>query len=132
MGRAKFFAVYSRWRGLERVQFFPPSPLRVGSNIPVTVHALVATQHIPVTVQSLAAQSMTFHTNPGHLLYPARITFAASSGPPGKVNFKISLAGDFPNSTRKLQFRALGNSFEDAQWNHFLSQVAAFCAGGRS
>ncbi len=85
-----------------------------------------------MVVHSLAAQSMTCHTNPGYLLYPGHITFAASSGPPGKVKFKISLAGDFPSLSRRAEFNGGSGNFENAQWNHFLAQVAAFCAGKHS
>jgi hypothetical protein len=73
------------------------------------------------------AQSMTFTTNPGHLLYPANITFAASPASPGSINFNINLGGTVANP---MEFRFGGSAFEDAQWNHFLGQVSAFCSAG--
>ena len=121
------FGNYSRWGGLESVAFFPPSNLAAGSNIPITVTVLGVPQSLSVTVQSMNSQSMTFTTNPGHLLYPASITFAASPSAQGFIDFNINLGGTVTNP---LEFAAGGSNFEDAQWNHFVGQVSNFCGAG--
>ncbi|HZT73832.1 MAG TPA: hypothetical protein VE996_09295 [Terriglobales bacterium] len=53
---------------------------------------------------------MTFTTNPGHLLYPAYITFAASPASPGSINFNINLGGTVASP---MEFR-FGES-----WNRY-------------
>jgi hypothetical protein len=121
------FGNYSRWAGLESVTFSPPSGMGPGSTIPISVSVFGFTQHLSVTVQSMNSQSMTFTTNPGHLLYPAYITFAASPASPGSINFNINLGGTVAQPVR---FYMGGSSFEDAQWNHFLGQVGSFCKAG--
>jgi hypothetical protein len=121
------FGNYSRWGGLESVTFSPPSGMGPGSTIPISVGVFGFTQNLSVTVQSMSPQSMTFTTNPGHLLYPARITFAASPASSGSINFNINLGGTIANPA---QFYLGGSSFEDAQWNHFLGQVGSFCKAG--
>jgi RHS repeat-associated protein len=70
------FGNYSRWGGLESVTFSPPTGMGVGSTIPINVGVAFANFSLSVTVQSMNSQSMTFTTNPGHMLYPASITFA--------------------------------------------------------
>jgi hypothetical protein len=72
---------------------------------------------------------MTFVTIPGHILYPANITFSASNLPYG-VRFNIDLQGTFPSWFSQLEFELGGSAFEDAQWNHFLGQVVGFCKAG--
>jgi len=121
------FGNYSRWGGLESVTFSPPSGMGPGSTIPITVSVFGFTQDLSVNVQSMNSQSMTFTTNPGHLLYPASITFAASPASPGSINFNINLGGTVANPT---EFTFVGSAFEDAQWNHFLGKVVAFCKAG--
>jgi RHS repeat-associated protein len=121
------FGNYSRWGGLESVTFSPPSGMGPGSTIPISVSVFGFTQNLSVNVQSMNSQSMTFTTNPGHLLYPASITFASSPASPGSINFNINLGGTVANPT---EFRFGGSAFEDAQWNHFLGQVSGFCKVG--
>jgi len=121
------FGNYSRWGGLESVTFSPPVGMGPGSTIPISVGIFGVSQSLSVTVQSMSAQSMTFTTNPGHLLYPAFITFAASNGSRGSINFNINLGGTVASP---LKFYFGGSSFEDAQWNHFLGQVGAYCKAG--
>ncbi len=121
------FGNYSRWGGLESVTFSPPAGMGVGSTIPINVRIFGIHQAVSVTVQSMNAQSMTFTTNPGHLIYPGFITFAASPASPGSINFNINLGGTV---TSPAKFNFGGSAFEDAQWNHFLGQVGGFCGAG--
>jgi hypothetical protein len=94
------FGNYSRWGGLESVTFSPPSGMDPGSTIPISVSVFGFTQNLSVSVQSMNSQSMTFRTNPGHLLYPASITFAASPASPGSINFNINLGGTVASPTQ--------------------------------
>lgn len=122
------FGNYSRWNGLESVTFNPPAGMTVGSIIPITVSAFIFdNENLSVTVQSMSPQSMTFTTNSGHLLYPGHITFAASPSAEGFIDFNIDLGGTV---AKPFQFYAGGNAFEDAQWHHFLGQVANYCGVG--
>jgi RHS repeat-associated protein len=118
------FGNYSRWAGEESVTFSPPSGMGVGSTIPISVGTFGIFQTLSVNVASMNSQSMTFTTNPGHLLYPASITFSASPAAQGSINFNINLGGTIAN---RFEFYLGGGNFEDAQWNHFLGQVGSYC-----
>ena len=121
------FGNYSRYGGAESVTFSPPAGMGPGSTIPINVGILGFNQSLSVTVQSMNSQSMTFTTNPGHLIYPGYITFSASPASAGSINFNINLGGTVANS---MEFNFGGSAFEDAQWNHFLGQVSGFCMVG--
>jgi hypothetical protein len=121
------FGNYSRWGGLESVTFFPPAGMGPGSTIPIKVNVFGTSQNLSVTVQSLNSQSMTFTTNPGHLIYPGSITFSSSPASLGSINFNINIQGTV---AKPAEFYFGGSDFEDAQWNHFLGQVGAFCKAG--
>jgi RHS repeat-associated protein len=121
------FGNYSRWGGLESVTFSPPAGMGPGSTIPISVSVFGISQNLSVNVQSMNSQSMTFTTNPGHLIYPGSITFAASPASSGSINFKISIQGTI---AKPAEFYFGGSNFEDAQWNHFLGQVGSFCKAG--
>ena len=116
----------------ESVRFRPPSgTLQAGSSIPITVQVgRFYTLNSSVTVQYANSQSLGFATVPGHLLYPANISFSASQASSSAINFDINLSGNFPNTVNKFLFNMGGGAFEDAQWNHFLGQVGNFCLGG--
>jgi RHS repeat-associated protein len=120
------FGNFSRLGG--RVTFSPPPSLSVGSTIPIKVGILGINQNLSVNVESVTAGHMTFTTNPGHLLFPAYITFAAGPASPGSIDFNISLGGTIAS---QIEFDFGGGAFEDAQWNHFLGQVTAFCKAGK-
>lgn len=121
------FGNYSRYGGAESVSFAPPAGMGVGSTIPITVGIMGINQSLSVNVAAMNSQSMTFTTNPGHLIYPGYITFAASPASAGAINFNINLGGTIANSA---EFNFGGSAFEDAQWNHFLGQVSGFCKVG--
>lgn len=102
--------------------------MSAGSTIPINVGTFGVNQTLSVSVDSMTSGHMTFTTNPGHLLYPAYITFAAGPASSGSVNFYISLGGTVASP---MEFKFGGSAFEDAQWNHFLGQVSAFCKAGQ-
>lgn len=113
------------------VTFSLPPGLHVGSSIPIAVGLGPITQHMTVTAQSITSRNMTFGTTPGHLLYPANITVSAGSPRASTVDCNVDLAGRFDGLFHFLEFSFGGGAFEDAQWNYFISQVGAFCAGGQ-
>ena len=127
------FGDYSIW-GFEGVSFYLPSTMKAGSTIPifdqVNTPFFPVSRSLSVNVKSANSQSLTFTTNPGHLLYPAHITFSASSSSLGSVTFNIDLAGIVPAGLNSLEFRFGGGNFENAQWNHFLGNVENFCKEG--
>ena len=122
------FGNYSRFFNSERVTFYPPSPLRPGATIPITVG--IGPSNIPLTVTAkvMTPQSMTFTTLPGHIIYPGQITFSAAQPAANIVNFNIAITGTVANP---LQFRFGGEDFEDAQWRNFIQTVFALCVTGQ-
>lgn len=117
------FGNYARWADEESVLFSPPSGMGVGSTIPISIGTFGIFQTLSVNVASMNSQSMTFTTNPGHLLYPASITFSATPAAQGSIDFNINLGGTIANP---FEFYMGGGNFEDAQWNHFLGQVSSY------
>jgi hypothetical protein len=122
------------------VTFYPPSVLALGSSIPLDVSGgpltlgnmsfgpAVTILNSTVNVTSLTPSSMTFSTVPGHLLYPAQITFADSQIMPSAIGFDISLSGYLPGPVQQAAFNAGGSDLEDSQWNNFLANVGTFCS----
>ena len=98
-------------------QMVPPNPGGVprAYNVDVTV-----------TVSEVTSTSFTFTTNPGHVLFPATITFSASDTASG-LYFNIHVQGQFANIISNMMFLAGGDDLESKIWNHFLSQVHAKC-----
>jgi hypothetical protein len=112
----------------ESVTFNPPSgALQVGESIPITVVAGPTTLNTSVTVTAVSSTSLTFTTIPGHLLYPANITFSATNLGNGSIAFDISLQGDL-STANWWKFKLGGSSFEDAQWNNFESRIGVLCS----
>jgi hypothetical protein len=74
---------------------------------------------------------MTFNTLPGgHLFYPGNMSFSASSAGAGSINFNINLSGTFNGVFNGAKYYLGGGAFENAQWNHFLGKVKAYCSLG--
>jgi hypothetical protein len=80
-----------------------------------------------VTVASTSSTSFTFTTVPGHVLYPASISFSASNSTNGNINFSINVNGQTGNKTATAEFKYAGSSLEDNIWNNFISNVMKFC-----
>ncbi len=81
-----------------------------------------------VQVTQVSATSFTFTTLPGHVLYPATISFTASSSGAGTLSFTINVNGSFANKQAEEGFNAAGSALEDKIWNHVLTQVQADCS----
>jgi hypothetical protein len=120
------FGNYSPLAGLS-VTFFPPPVMRTGASFPISVDVFGYYQTLSVNVEAMNSQYMTFTTNPGHLIYPGAINFAASPSTRGSINFNIDLGGTI---AQRLKYTVGGGLFEDAQWNHFIGQVKSYCGGG--
>ncbi len=86
------------------------------------------TFNVNVTVSQLISTSFTFTTLPGHVLYPATISFAASSPGAGLLNFTISVNGTFANKEAAAGYSAAGSAIEDNIWNNVLVQVKNDCS----
>ena len=63
---------------------------------------------------------MAFITSPGHLLYPAAITFYADNASGSSVSFNIDLAGTLPDAPNFAKFYGGGGAFEDRIHNRIL------------
>jgi hypothetical protein len=81
-----------------------------------------------VTVASVSATSFSFTTNPGHVLYPANISFSATNVGPGQINFSINVNGNFASFLTRAAYYAGGNNLEDNIWNHMLGNVQRACS----
>jgi len=125
------FGNFSRLGGSQTLTFTTNGPLQAGSSVGINLRlGFLYNYNTSVTVQSANAQSMTFTTVPGHMLYPAQISFSASQASSTAINFNIYLVGNFVNAQSRIGYYAGGSNFENAQWNHFLGQVSSFCQGG--
>jgi hypothetical protein len=87
------------------------------------------TFQVSVTVASASATGFTFNTDPGHVLYPATISFSAIDAGPGQINFSIQVNGDFSSIGAWAGYRVGGYNLEDNIWNHFITNVQRVCAG---
>jgi hypothetical protein len=63
---------------------------------------------VSVQVTQVNPTSFTFTTLPGHVLYPATITFTASSPGAGLLNFTIVVSGAFANEEAEKGYYAAG------------------------
>jgi len=83
---------------------------------------------VSVTVSSVSPTSFTFDTNPGHVLYPASITFSAADAGSSQVNFSIQVNGDFANFLTGILYNDFGGQqLENNIWNNFLNNVQKSC-----
>ena len=106
----------------------PPGALTVGESIPITIQVGGAyTLNTSVTVSAVTSNSFTFSTVPGHILYPASITFSDVNLGNGELSFNINVSGKVPGFWAGVAWVLGGSSFEDAQWNNFLNNVADYC-----
>jgi hypothetical protein len=83
--------------------------------------------NVAVQVSQVSPSSFTFTTLPGHVLYPATISFTASSSGAGYLNFVIDVNGSFANLGSAIGYYAGGSNLENHIWNHVLQQVQADC-----
>ena len=74
----------------------------------------------------MAGQSFTLTTNPGHVLYPATITFTATDTS-GGIRFDITVDGQTASLLDSALFVIGGADLESKIWTHFQAQVAADC-----
>jgi hypothetical protein len=81
-----------------------------------------------VQVTQISSTSFTFTTLRGHVLFPATISFAASSIQAGRLHFSINVNGMFANQAALEGYKAAGSKIEDHIWNHVLSRVTSYCA----
>lgn len=86
------------------------------------------TSQISVTVQNASTTSFTFRTNPGHLLYPGTISFAASDAGAGRVAASVTAKGGFADTKSEAFFKYFGGKeFENKVWNNFLDNLQRSC-----
>jgi len=126
------FAAFGNYSaGPFSLAFHQPPGVGVESQIPITAGYFGFAQNMTVQVMSMSSSSMSFRTLPTqHLLYPAGITFSASSAGTGSINFNIDLHGNFNGLLNGAKYYLGGAAFENAQWNHFLGKVKAYCSVG--
>ena len=84
---------------------------------------------VSVTVSSVSTSGFTFTTDPGHVLYPATITFSANDAGSNQINFSIKVNGDFAGRLQQAGYYLGGSNLENNIWTHFEKNVKAMCAG---
>jgi len=82
---------------------------------------------VKVQVTQVNSTSFTFTTLPGHVLYPATISFAGSSPSASHLSFAINVNGKFANLGSEIGYYGGGSDLENHIWNHVLQQVQADC-----
>jgi hypothetical protein len=83
--------------------------------------------NVKVEVSQVNSTAFTFTTLPGDVLYPATISFTASSSGAGLLSFTINVNGSFANLGSEIDYYGGGSSLEDHIWNHVLAQVQSDC-----
>jgi hypothetical protein len=86
------------------------------------------TLSVSVQVTAISATSFTFTTLPGHVLYPATISFSATNGANGQLTFGINVNGNFSNATSGALYNLGGSNLENNIWNNVLSNVQKDCS----
>ena len=69
----------------------------------------------------------SFTTLPGHVLFPATISFSGTSPSAGHLSFAINVNGNFANLGAEIGYYAAGSNLENHIWNYVLQQVQADC-----
>jgi hypothetical protein len=70
----------------------------------------------------------SFDTLPGHVLYPANISFFAVQGAQGSVTFSINVNGNFASPAYEQLFKHGGGSdLEDRIWNNLIDNIERYC-----
>ncbi len=96
-----------------------------GGSLPAIIN--LAPVNVSVTVASSSATGFTFTSNPGHVLYPATISFSATNVGNGQISFSINVSGQFSSFLNMMKFKYGGDSLEDNIWNNFIKSVLEFC-----
>src|SRR5205823_14722774 len=91
------------------VVVFGDGPVTKGATIAIhnrnmAIYSIPQTNNISVTVSSVSPTSFTFTTDPGHVLYPASITFSAADAGNGQISFTIKVNGDFAGPVQELGY----------------------------
>jgi RHS repeat-associated protein len=97
----------------------------VGTN--TMLGGISQTQTVAVTVSALGPNGFTFTTLPGHVLYPATISFSATTGANGQLTFGIAVNGNCADASSKAMYNIGGNSLENNIWNNLLNNVQKDC-----
>lgn len=118
---------------------FGNGPVTQGATIDISQTTLVMnpfnfsiyanTLNVSVTVASVSSTSFTFAANPGHVLYPASISFSAVDSGDGQVSFSVQVNGDFANAADEALYYAGGSNLENQIWNNLKNNVQKLCNG---
>jgi hypothetical protein len=118
---------------------FGNTPVAPGNQISISEKAVVFVGgaapvpqppvNVSVTVVSSSTTGFTFSTDPGHVLYPATISFAATNPENGQVTFSININGQFANKTDEALYYFGGSSLENSIWSNLIANVKALCNG---
>jgi RHS repeat-associated protein len=112
---------------------FTPGSLSPGHQLDINV-GVQAFGHtfgysdVSVTVQSMTSNQLVFQSDPGHVLYPARVSFSASNAGNGSITFTTNVSGATNGLLGTLKFYpGGGRAGETSTWNNLLNNVAKFC-----
>lgn len=119
---------------LSTFSIFTPGPVSPGGQIGINVGVqagghTIGYSDVSVTVQSATSSQLVFQSDPGHVLYPATVSFSASDAGNGSIMFTTSVNATTNGLWGTAQFYLLGGrAGETSTWNNLLSNVASFCA----
>jgi hypothetical protein len=83
---------------------------------------------VSVTVQSMTANQLIFQSDPGHVLYPAKVSFSTSDAGNGSITFTTNVSGATNGIWGTLKFYpGGGRAGETSSWNNLLNNVGKFC-----
>jgi hypothetical protein len=88
----------------------------------------VQAQTVAVQVTAVSSTGFTFTTLPGHVLFPATISFTATAGANGQLAFGINVNGNFSSPVSEALYYAGGYSLENNIWNNVLANVQKNCS----
>ena len=115
---------------------FGNTPVEVGNSISIHTgiyaplinpHTLLETINTSVTVTEVDSQNFSFTTVPGHVLYPASISFGASDIGNGRIAFGIHVNGNFADNIARAKYYSGGYDLENKIWRNLINNVRKFC-----
>jgi hypothetical protein len=116
---------------------FSPGALFAGETLNITSQSrfgrsgpylLGSSYNGSVAVESARDASFTFRALPGHVLYPAYITFSAANVSPSEVKFSVNVSAQFSSFVNSILFKyAGGDAFESSIWNNLMDNVQGLC-----
>jgi hypothetical protein len=126
------FAFFANNNGDHTFAIFTPGPLSPGDTVQIAVGLkllgqVVASTVVSVTVKSVTDSHLVFSSDPGHVLYPATVTFSAQDAGNGQVTFTTAVDAQTNGELGTIEFLTGGKAGETNTWNHLLEAINKLC-----